>query len=52
VIEAAGGLVPPEGSELHMPRARFHAELAGEFGLPDLIQPMYLRVPDVDRPRT
>jgi tRNA threonylcarbamoyladenosine biosynthesis protein TsaB len=52
VIQAAGGLVPPEGSELHMPRARFHAELAGEFGLPDLIQPMYLRVPDVDRPRT
>jgi tRNA threonylcarbamoyladenosine biosynthesis protein TsaB len=52
VIEAAGGAVPPGGSELHMPRARFHAELAREFGLPDLIQPMYLRVPDVDRPRT
>jgi tRNA threonylcarbamoyladenosine biosynthesis protein TsaB len=51
-IEAAGGSVPPDESELHLPRARFHAELADEFGLPELVQPMYLRVPDVDRPRT
>jgi tRNA threonylcarbamoyladenosine biosynthesis protein TsaB len=51
-IEAAGGSVPPDGSELHLPRARFHAELAGEFGPPELVQPMYLRVPDVDRTRT
>jgi tRNA threonylcarbamoyladenosine biosynthesis protein TsaB len=52
VIEAAGGAVPPDDSELHLPRARFHAQLAGDFGLPDLVQPVYLRVPDVDRPRT
>jgi tRNA threonylcarbamoyladenosine biosynthesis protein TsaB len=52
VIEAAGGSVPPEESELHLPRARFHAQLASDFGLPDLVQPMYLRVPDVDRTRT
>ena len=52
VIEARGGVVPPADSEMHLPRARFHAELAGDFGLPDLIQPMYLRVPDVDRSRT
>jgi tRNA threonylcarbamoyladenosine biosynthesis protein TsaB len=51
-IEAAGGVVPPDESELHLPRARFHAELAGEFGPPELVQPMYLRVPDVDRSRT
>ena len=51
-IEAAGGAVPPADSELHLPRARFHAELASEFGLPELVQPMYLRVPDVDRPST
>jgi tRNA threonylcarbamoyladenosine biosynthesis protein TsaB len=51
-IEAAGGVVPPDESEEHLPRARFHAELARDFGLPDLVQPMYLRVPDVDRPRT
>ena len=52
VIEAAGGTVPPDASELHLPRARFHAQLATGFGLPDEVQPMYLRIPDVDRPRT
>jgi tRNA threonylcarbamoyladenosine biosynthesis protein TsaB len=51
-IEAAGGSVPADDSELHLPRARFHAQLATEFGRPELIQPVYLRVPDVDRPRT
>jgi tRNA threonylcarbamoyladenosine biosynthesis protein TsaB len=50
-IEAAGGLVPPDASDLHLPRARFHVELAREFGLPELVQPMYLRIPDVDRTR-
>jgi tRNA threonylcarbamoyladenosine biosynthesis protein TsaB len=52
VIEAAGGVVPPDDSELHVPRARFHVQLANGFGLPDLVEPMYLRVPDVDRART
>jgi tRNA threonylcarbamoyladenosine biosynthesis protein TsaB len=52
VIEAAGGVVPPDDSEMHVPRARFHAQLANAFGLPDLVEPMYLRVPDVDRGRT
>jgi tRNA threonylcarbamoyladenosine biosynthesis protein TsaB len=51
-IESAGGSVPADDSELHLPRARFHAQLATEFALPELVQPMYLRVPDVDRPRT
>ena len=51
-IERSGGQVPPDGSELHLPRARFHAELAGDFGQPDLVEPMYLRIPDVDRART
>jgi tRNA threonylcarbamoyladenosine biosynthesis protein TsaB len=51
-IEGRGGKVPPDESELHLPRARFHAELAQEFGAPDLVEPMYLRVPDVDRART
>ncbi|HEU6445111.1 MAG TPA: tRNA (adenosine(37)-N6)-threonylcarbamoyltransferase complex dimerization subunit type 1 TsaB [Gaiellaceae bacterium] len=48
-IEARGGSVPPDESELHLPRARFHAELARDFGAPDLVEPMYLRIPDVDR---
>jgi tRNA threonylcarbamoyladenosine biosynthesis protein TsaB len=52
VIEAGGGVVPPDDSELHIPRARFHAQLAEGFGLPELVEPMYLRVPDVDRTST
>jgi tRNA threonylcarbamoyladenosine biosynthesis protein TsaB len=52
VIESGGGSVPPDESELNLPRARFHAELAIDFGLPEQVQPMYLRVPDVDRTRT
>jgi tRNA threonylcarbamoyladenosine biosynthesis protein TsaB len=51
MLEDSGGVVPPDGSELHVPRARFHALLARDFGRPDLVQPMYLRVPDVDRTR-
>lgn len=51
-IERRGGDVAPDDSELHLPRARFHAELARDFGAPDLVEPMYLRIPDVDRPRT
>ena len=51
-IERRGGEVPPDESELHLPRARFHAELARDFGAPDLVEPMYLRIPDVDRART
>jgi tRNA threonylcarbamoyladenosine biosynthesis protein TsaB len=51
-IQRRGGEVPPDESELHLPRARFHAELAEGFGQPDLVEPMYLRIPDVDRART
>jgi tRNA threonylcarbamoyladenosine biosynthesis protein TsaB len=51
VIDAGGGVVPPDDSELHLPRARFHAQLATDFGLPEAVQPMYLRIPDVDRKR-
>ena len=51
-IERRGGDVPPDGSDLHLPRARFHAELARDFAAPDLVEPMYLRIPDVDRART
>jgi tRNA threonylcarbamoyladenosine biosynthesis protein TsaB len=46
VIEAGGGVVPPDGSELHVPRARFHARLAREFGAADAVEPIYLRPPD------
>lgn len=46
-LEAAGAVVPPDESELHLPRARFHAELASEFGPADVIEPLYVRMPDV-----
>jgi tRNA threonylcarbamoyladenosine biosynthesis protein TsaB len=46
VLEQKGAVVPPDGDERHLPRARFHAALAGELGPVDLIEPMYLRVPD------
>jgi tRNA threonylcarbamoyladenosine biosynthesis protein TsaB len=51
-IERRRGEVPPDESELNLPLARFHAELASDFGSPDLVEPMYLRIPDVDRART
>jgi tRNA threonylcarbamoyladenosine biosynthesis protein TsaB len=48
LIEERGGTVPPDDDERHLPRARFHAALAGESGSVDEIEPLYLRVPDVD----
>jgi tRNA threonylcarbamoyl adenosine modification protein YeaZ len=49
LLEAAGGTVPPDASEAHVPRARFHARLARAFGPADAVQPIYVRVPDADR---
>lgn len=46
LIEAAGGVVPPDGSETHAPRARFHALLAREPGPAELVEPVYVRAPD------
>jgi tRNA threonylcarbamoyladenosine biosynthesis protein TsaB len=47
-LEERGAVVPPDDDERHLPRARFHAALAGEAGSVDEIEPLYLRVPDVD----
>jgi tRNA threonylcarbamoyladenosine biosynthesis protein TsaB len=49
VLEAAGAEVPPDASELHLVRARFHARLAGEFGPAELVEPLYLRIPDAEK---
>jgi tRNA threonylcarbamoyladenosine biosynthesis protein TsaB len=46
VIEERGGEVPPDADERHRPRARFHAQLAHDFGPVDEIEPLYLRIPD------
>ena len=49
VLEAAGAAVPPDEDERHRPRARFHALLARGFGPVDLVEPIYVRVPDAER---
>ena len=49
VIESAGGVVPPDPSELHVPRARFHAQLARAGGPAELVEPVYLRIPDAEK---
>ncbi len=51
VLEGAGAEVPPDGDERHLPRARFHAALARDFGPAEAVEPLYLRVPDADRTR-
>ena len=49
VLERAGAEVPPDGSPLHLPWARHHAALAADFGPPDAVEPIYLRLPDAER---
>lgn len=49
LLEERGASVPPDDDERHLPRARFHAALAGEPGPIDELEPLYLRVPDADR---
>jgi tRNA threonylcarbamoyladenosine biosynthesis protein TsaB len=49
VLERVGAEIPPDGSELHLPRARFHAQLAHGFGPAEAVEPLYLRVPDAER---
>jgi tRNA threonylcarbamoyladenosine biosynthesis protein TsaB len=49
LLEQAGADVPPDDAEAHVPRARFHAALAGDFGPAELVEPVYLRAPDAGR---
>jgi tRNA threonylcarbamoyl adenosine modification protein YeaZ len=49
VLEAGGAEVPPDDSELHVPRAVLHARLARDFGPAELVEPIYVRAPDADR---
>jgi tRNA threonylcarbamoyladenosine biosynthesis protein TsaB len=45
-LEGACLIVPPDESEAHVPRARFHAKLARDFGSAELVEPVYVRAPD------
>jgi tRNA threonylcarbamoyladenosine biosynthesis protein TsaB len=49
VLAERGATVPPDEDECHLPRARFHAALARDFGAAELVEPLYLRVPDAER---
>jgi tRNA threonylcarbamoyladenosine biosynthesis protein TsaB len=49
LLEAAGAEIPPDADERHLPRARFHAQLATDFGPAEAVEPLYLRLPDADR---
>jgi len=51
LLEAAGAAIPERESELHLPRARFHVQLAHEFVDPETVEPLYLRLPDAERAR-
>ena len=51
LLEAAGAVVPPDADERHLPRARFHAMLARDFGPAEAVEPLYLRIPDADKTR-
>lgn len=48
-LEAAGAEIPPDDDPRHLPSARFHAALARDFGPPDAVEPMYVRVPDAEK---
>jgi tRNA threonylcarbamoyladenosine biosynthesis protein TsaB len=48
-LEELGAVVPPDDDERHLPRARFHAALAGDPGPVDELEPLYLRAPDAER---
>jgi tRNA threonylcarbamoyladenosine biosynthesis protein TsaB len=48
-LEAAGAEIPPDHDAVHVPRARFHALLARDFVDADLVEPIYVRLPDAER---
>lgn len=48
-FEEHGAEIPPDGDEVHVPRARFHAQLAEAFGAAEEVEPIYLRIPDAQR---
>jgi tRNA threonylcarbamoyladenosine biosynthesis protein TsaB len=47
LFEAAGAEVPADEDERHLPRASFHAKLAGPFGPAELVEPIYVRAPNI-----
>jgi tRNA threonylcarbamoyladenosine biosynthesis protein TsaB len=52
VLEGRGAEIPPDDDERHLPRARFHAQLARCFVPAEQVEPLYLRLPDADKTRS
>jgi tRNA threonylcarbamoyladenosine biosynthesis protein TsaB len=52
VLEPSGAEIPPDADERHLPRARFHAQLARDFRPAEEVEPLYLRLPDADKRST
>jgi tRNA threonylcarbamoyladenosine biosynthesis protein TsaB len=48
-FEAVGAEIPPDRDPVHIPHARLHAALAHDFGDADLVEPIYVRLPDAER---
>ena len=51
ILEERGAEVPPDDDERHLVHARFHVQLARDFGPAEAIEPLYLRVPDAEARR-
>jgi tRNA threonylcarbamoyladenosine biosynthesis protein TsaB len=51
-LERLGAVVPPDDDAIHVPHARLHASVARDFGDVDSLEPIYVRVPDAELPRT
>ncbi len=49
LLDGAGAEIPSAEDPRHAPRARFHAQLARDFGRPEAVVPIYLRLPDAER---
>jgi tRNA A37 threonylcarbamoyladenosine modification protein TsaB len=49
LLSARGAEIPPDDDPAHIPWARHHAALAGDFGPAEAVEPLYLRVPDAEK---
>ena len=51
-LERRGAVVPPDDDDRHLPHARLHASLARDYDDVERLEPIYVRVPDAELPRT
>ena len=51
-LERLGAEVPPDADGRHVPHARLHAALVGEYTSAENIEPIYVRLPDAELSRT